>query len=218
MTTSPKVAPSRVDDDRVGPSATRLLELVHDVSACEDLVSSAAAAARASREIFACDATVTVTRAGNLLARSGEEASLPASAPADAATASLVTMTSGPTDVTVELTLRRTEHASFDDAARALADRWIRTIVIDVDRRVRAADASSAFREQQKIVGAVSHDLRTPLQSVALGVDTLGLLVADSPLSVTSAGTVARMQRSVATMTRLLNELLEATRIDARAR
>jgi signal transduction histidine kinase len=101
----------------------------------------------------------------------------------------------------------------FDDSERLVALQLARICVSGADKLMILAEAQQNARERQEIVAVVSHDLRTPLQSVSLGIDSMALRLESSPEAKVVAPTLDRMRRSVATMTRLLGDLLDVSRI-----
>lgn len=101
----------------------------------------------------------------------------------------------------------------FDDSERLVALQLARICVSGADKLMLLAEAQQNARERQEIVAVVSHDLRTPLQSLSLGIDSIGLRLESSPDGKTVAPTLDRMRRSVGTMTRLLADLLDVSRI-----
>jgi len=105
----------------------------------------------------------------------------------------------------------------FDDSERLVALQLARICVTGADKLLLLEAAQENARERQEIVAVVSHDLRTPLQSLSLGLDTLAMRTAKHPEAAALEPTFARMRRSVAAMSRLLGDLLDVSRIHDRA-
>ena len=90
---------------------------------------------------------------------------------------------------------------------------------IDVteDRRLREKyrlseqQAATANRAKTNFLAAASHDLRQPLQTIALYAGTLEGLIADPKASQA----LGKMQQSIDTMNGLLSNLLDISKIDA---
>lgn len=74
-------------------------------------------------------------------------------------------------------------------------------------------EAREAARDRQDIVAIVSHDLRTPLQSLSLGIDAIRLWPGSGRSLEELGKTTDRMRRSIASMSRLLDDLLDVSRI-----
>lgn len=81
-------------------------------------------------------------------------------------------------------------------------------LAADIERTQDELKAAIATREQ--FLSIASHELRTPLTSLTLAVDQLARAKEGARLS--PAG-VARMQRQVLRLTRLVSDLLDATRL-----
>lgn len=113
----------------------------------------------------------------------------------------------------VELALGRALQAD----ERLLATELARIAVGNVMSVGLIREAQAAARDRQDIVAVVSHDLRTPLQSLSLGIDTLKLGLSSGRDPATLTSTTERMRRSVGAMSRLLDDLLDVSRIHDRA-
>jgi signal transduction histidine kinase len=70
-------------------------------------------------------------------------------------------------------------------------------------------EAQRAIRARDEVVAIVSHDLRNPLSVIGLTMRLMREEIADPPLDM-----IARCERAQAQMTRLLNDLLDVTRLD----
>jgi len=84
------------------------------------------------------------------------------------------------------------------------------TVVIFRDASARTRAAAEAARRadfEEKLIGIVSHDLRNPLNVIALGTEALGR----AELDPRSAKTMLRIRASANTATRLVNDLLDFT-------
>lgn len=71
--------------------------------------------------------------------------------------------------------------------------------------------AEAAVRSRDEVLAIVSHDLRNPLSSISLGAH---LLASDTSPAVRSSQAES-IQRSVARMNRLINDLLDVARLEA---
>lgn len=113
--------------------------------------------------------------------------------------------------------LEITRGEPFDDSERLVALQLARICVTGADKLLLLETAQENARERQEIVAVVSHDLRTPLQSLSLGLDAVALRTAKHPEASALEPTFARMRRSIAAMSRLLGDLLDVSRIHDRA-
>jgi PAS domain S-box-containing protein len=84
-------------------------------------------------------------------------------------------------------------------------------VVVDITERKRAEEElrrTAQFRE--RLIGIVSHDLRTPLTAISAGA---GLLLRTEGLPEKSLRTVGRISSSAERMARMISELLDFTRV-----
>lgn len=107
---------------------------------------------------------------------------------------SLVTLGEGPPYDFFELSV-----------ARRLAD--LTALAIDNTRHYQ--DALDARQMRDEMLGIVSHDLRSPLNTIALNAAVIGRRNKDE------ATTVERITRAVKYATRIIEDLLEIARVDA---
>ena len=78
------------------------------------------------------------------------------------------------------------------------------------------AEAQEACQQREDMLAIVSHDLRSPLSAISMAVGMLaGDLGKGTPSGERIATLVERMQRSVARMNRLIEDLLDVTRIES---
>src|SRR5690606_21424496 len=73
------------------------------------------------------------------------------------------------------------------------------------------AAAERAARARDDVVAVVSHDLRNPLNTIAMG---LSILERDAP-SPSAEGTLVRMRRATHRLEKIVADLLDITRLDA---
>jgi signal transduction histidine kinase len=73
-----------------------------------------------------------------------------------------------------------------------------------------AAEARHAVELQERLVGVVGHDLRTPLAAIQMGI---ALLLRKGGLSPDQARTVGRLGASAGRMTAIIRDLLDFTRV-----
>jgi PAS domain S-box-containing protein len=72
-----------------------------------------------------------------------------------------------------------------------------------------AAERAQAAEFQQYVLGIVSHDLRSPLQTVRMGIDGIKLFAGDEPRMVQLAGL---MESTTGRMVEIIDQLLDFTR------
>jgi signal transduction histidine kinase len=78
--------------------------------------------------------------------------------------------------------------------------------------RVARAKAERATQLRDEMLAMVAHDLRDPLHTIALGLETL--LKLQSPDDERAASQILLMQRTVRSMNRMILDLLDVTRIE----
>lgn len=100
----------------------------------------------------------------------------------------------------------------LDPSERLVAAHLQLVTFSSAERLVVLAEARERARERQDIVAIVAHDLRTPLQTFAMGLDTIRATV-DPTTGLKIEASARRMMRSVAAMTRLLEDLLDVSRV-----
>jgi PAS domain S-box-containing protein len=83
--------------------------------------------------------------------------------------------------------------------------RWFGTNTDVHDAKLAVAELRVRSEYEQRLIGIVSHDLRNPLNAIALGVS----LLATSDLDDHAAKTLARVTRSADRATRLITDLLD---------
>lgn len=84
-------------------------------------------------------------------------------------------------------------------------------VVVDISERKRAEEElrrTAQFRE--RLIGIVSHDLRTPLTAISTGA---GLLLRTEGMPEKTLRTVGRIASSAERMARMISELLDFTRV-----
>jgi PAS domain S-box-containing protein len=113
----------------------------------------------------------------------------------------------------IEFRLRRGDGSYRWHLARAMAQRspdgtilrWFGTNTDIHDAKLALAELRARSEYEQRLIGIVSHDLRNPLNSIALA----GSLLASLPLDELASKTVARLTRSADRATRLIADLLD---------
>ena len=97
----------------------------------------------------------------------------------------------------------------YTDDLRRIAEEAAERIAIGIDNASLYAEAQRAIRARDELLAVVSHDLRNPLNIIALA---LQMREAD-PESASS--TLPRAKRGAERMLRLIEDLLDVARIDA---
>ena len=98
---------------------------------------------------------------------------------------------------------------AFDHELQGLADEVAERIALGVDNASLYASAQRAIQGRDELLAVVSHDLRNPLNIVALALQA----VAQDPAMATAA--LPRALRGVDRMQRLIEDLLDVARIDS---
>jgi PAS domain S-box-containing protein len=83
--------------------------------------------------------------------------------------------------------------------------------LLESEQKART-EAEAAKRARDKFIGVISHELRSPLQTILGWVD---LLCSGQLDEETSARAIETIQRNAALQNRLINDLLDITRIEA---
>jgi signal transduction histidine kinase len=194
----------RNEEARHSAQLAGLVEASLEITSAETLALVAEATVRAIASIFDAEGSVTLTHRGQEVSAGAHLADL---APGQVS----LTVAGSPRDVGGTLSIRRAAR-NLDPSERLVAAHLLRVALTSASRLHLLNEARERARERQEIVAIVSHDLRTPLQSFALGLDAIDLLGGDV-LRRKIAGPVARMTRSIGTMTGLLTDLLDVSRI-----
>jgi PAS domain S-box-containing protein len=97
------------------------------------------------------------------------------------------------------------------DLARELAHR----AALAVDNSRLFSSAQRAIRARDEVLGVVAHDLRNPLNTVRLTAQALSRRLAKSPGQERAVELAATIVRSVDVGNRLIQDLLDVTRIEA---
>jgi signal transduction histidine kinase len=98
---------------------------------------------------------------------------------------------------------------AFDHELQQLAEEVAERIALGIDNASLYAAAQRAIRGRDELLAVVSHDLRNPLNIVALALQA----VAGSPEMASAA--LPRAMRGVDRMQRLIEDLLDVARIDS---
>jgi PAS domain S-box-containing protein len=109
--------------------------------------------------------------------------------------------------------------ASFSAAEVALGEELGRRAGLSIDNARLYADAREAVRVREEFLAVASHELRTPMTSVLLGVQGLEALVKRASLATAAPAHVARLLdstgRQAHRMADLIDSLLDVSRIQA---
>ena len=92
----------------------------------------------------------------------------------------------------------------------AVEDLRRRAIEVDLSNQIARAEQAVLLRDE--LIAVVSHDLKSPLDVIAMAVTVLQPHVAADPRSAT---TVARVQRAVDRMKALIHDLLDLAKIES---
>lgn len=100
---------------------------------------------------------------------------------------------------------------SYDEDDLALAERIARLASLDVENAEHYRDLQRALRERDRVLGVVAHDLRNPLNVIAMSAE----LLRDLPLSEDRrARQLEVILDSTTRMDRLIQDLLDVARME----
>lgn len=105
---------------------------------------------------------------------------------------------------------------SFSDSEIVFAEDLARRAALAVDNAILYQEAARANQSKADFLAVVSHDLRTPMTAI-IGYSDLMLAGIPEPLPDGPRETVQRVQQAAHHLLFLLNELLEFSRLEARA-
>jgi signal transduction histidine kinase len=200
-----RAAAVRLEEDRHRSQLVLLVESTLSVSSADSFAAVAESTVAAIAAIFEARGRVVLTHRGRRLAAHPE-------APIAKATDCL-TLVVPPSADEVGGSLEIHRPARALDASEHLVAAHLHRVALSNAERLHLLDqARESARERQEIVAIVSHDLRTPLQTIAMGLDAIELSV-DANARKQIAPSAARVKRSIGTMTRLLADLLDVSRI-----
>lgn len=103
----------------------------------------------------------------------------------------------------------------YSTADLAFAEELAHRASTAIDNARLHRQTERAVRQRQDVLAVVSHDLRTPLGTIMLGVTLLAEEPDGDDQSGTRLKTIATLTRAVAQMDRLLKDLLDMSSIDA---
>jgi signal transduction histidine kinase len=104
--------------------------------------------------------------------------------------------------------------SQFDDQDLALAENLASRAALAVDNARLYGEAQEATRTKTDLLTVISHDLRTPLNSI-IGYAELLLMGVPEPLSESTRERVERMRAGAQHLLHLINQLLALSRLDA---
>jgi signal transduction histidine kinase/FixJ family two-component response regulator len=99
---------------------------------------------------------------------------------------------------------------TFDGEARRLAEEVASSAALAIDNMRLFEQAQRAVRGRDELLAIVSHDLRNPINVIALAVATL-----ERPEPAMIVPTLARVRRALKRMEHLIDDLLDVARVDA---
>jgi signal transduction histidine kinase/FixJ family two-component response regulator len=102
-------------------------------------------------------------------------------------------------------------HRSYDAEDLALAGKLARLAALEVDNARLYRTAQEALRARDRILGIVAHDLRNPLNTMAMGIDLLLEHAMASEMRVQHLHTI---RRTADRMNRLIQDLLDVSRLE----
>ncbi len=108
------------------------------------------------------------------------------------------------------IVIRLLSAVAFDHTGAVVG---LRSVFTDITEQRRAEEALRlAVHTREDFLAIVSHDLRTPLNTILLGLE---LLQTSRTLDATSVGHVERVCQAATRMTRMLSDLLDLSSMDA---
>ncbi len=111
------------------------------------------------------------------------------------------------------VTLVSGEPGSFGARQLALTEELVRRAALFIDNALLYEDARKAV-DMREVLAVVSHDLREPLSSIATNAQLLGKLVDQDSNIAGIHPHVSRIARASDRMARLINDLLDLSRIE----
>jgi signal transduction histidine kinase len=102
----------------------------------------------------------------------------------------------------------------FSDQDLALAENLASRAALAVDNARLYREAQAATRSKMDLLAVISHDLRTPLNSI-IGYAELLMMGVPEPLSPSTRERVERMRAGAEHLLHLINQLLTLSRLDA---
>jgi|GEM_PF-7078714 len=115
-------------------------------------------------------------------------------------------------EIRVEISELAPEHSIHELGETLLAD-LVRTTQFAADTLGALAAEREAREARDRVIEIVAHDLRSPLSTLSLGLDLLSSSLTDPA----AEHKVGRLKRSIGTMKRLVDDLLDTVRVDAEA-
>jgi phosphoserine phosphatase RsbU/P len=97
----------------------------------------------------------------------------------------------------------------FDDGALTAIETCLKLAGLAIEAAARANDERAALRFQEQLVAIVSHDLRTPLSAMSMGI---AMLRDRGELGASGQSVLARIENSTRRMSTIVEQLLDATR------
>ena len=105
--------------------------------------------------------------------------------------------------------LTRDTPEPFEPSDIATMETCLELTGLAIEAALRAEAERIAARFQEEMIGIVSHDLRTPLGAMSMGVD---LLRSETPETGTQGDVLRRINRSLRRMMSIVDQLLDVTR------
>jgi PAS domain S-box-containing protein len=116
--------------------------------------------------------------------------------------------------VTGALTLYMSESGRrYTEADLELAEELARRAALAVENARLFHDAEQATRARDEMLGVVAHDLRNPLNTIAMGAGLLTEMISDTQPTLRRQAEI--MRRAAERMNRLIQDLLDVKRIDS---
>lgn len=114
------------------------------------------------------------------------------------------------------ITLRGPRRGAFDDTDALILAQYARVAGVGLENARLLRDARSAAQTRDEVLAVVSHDLRSPLGTVTLGVAHLRATLSRRGDEMRAElTTVGRIERGCRQIQRLLGDLLDVSRVDA---
>ena len=183
-----------------------LVELAMRVPATKDAEEALRTGVRAGSVLFGARVTIELTHEGRHLR--AEHSPVPPEQVSPSACRLAVPLTDTGGSEFGQLVCDRPA-PPFDHVDELAAAQLARAVAGAMEKHELVAECRLRQREREEIVAFVAHDLRAPLQTFAFGIDSLR----ESEDREARDLVLTRMQRSTRQMTRLIDDLLDVSRI-----